>query len=82
MKREVMMKEVMALLQGIKPEIDFRNQRDLITTGVLDSFDIVMLVSALDETYNILINGLDIIPENFIDLQSIYNLVEKYRRGI
>lgn len=76
------MKEVIALLQEIKPEINFKDNKDLITTGGLDSFDIVMLVSALDERYNILINGLDIIPENFSNLQSIWELVEKYRRRV
>ena len=37
----------------------------------LDSFDIVSLVSALDEEFNISIDGTDIIPENFETIDSI-----------
>lgn len=72
----------MRLLQEIKPEIDLTGPTNFIETGKLDSFDIVMLVSALDENYNISIHGLDIIPENFMDVESIWNLVEKYERKI
>lgn len=73
------MEEVRSLLQEIKPEIDFTNAGDFIEEGLLDSFDIVMLVASLDATYNISINGRDIIPEHFATVESIWNLVEKYR---
>ena len=72
------MERLRYLLQDIKPEFDFRNVGDYIQTGRLDSLDIVILVSALDRTYNISISGIDIVPENFAHLESIRNLVAKY----
>ena len=76
------MEQIRILLEEIKPEMDCNDRRDFIESGVLDSFDIVMLVSAVEETYNISIHGLDIVPENFADLESIWNLVIKRGGGI
>lgn len=76
------MERLKNLLQEIRPEVDFMEVREFVQTGILDSFDIVMLVSAVEETYNISIHGLDIVPENFADLESIWNLVVKCGEGI
>lgn len=68
----------MKILTGIRPEFDFNKESNFIENGILDSFDMVMLVSALDEHYGIKIRGTDIIPENFADTGSIKQLVESY----
>jgi acyl carrier protein len=44
----------------------------------LDSFDVVSLVSALDSTFCISIDGGDIVPENFSSLEAIRDLLKKY----
>ena len=43
----------------------------------LDSFDVVTLVSILDKTYGIAIDGVDIVPENFKNVQTIETLLHK-----
>jgi acyl carrier protein len=65
------------LLQGIRPEFDFTVSRDFIGDGMLDSFDMVTLVATLDKTYGISIDGMDIVPENFQNLETIANLLRK-----
>ena len=72
------MEEIIRILRDIRPEYDFSRESHLIENGILDSFDMVMLVTALDERYKIKINGTDIIPENFADAASIKRLVERY----
>lgn len=72
------MEAIVKILAGIRPEFDFYKERDFIENGILDSFDLIMLVSALDEHYGIKIRGSDIVPENFADVNSIQNLVERY----
>ena len=69
---------VLNLLYTIRPETDFPGSSDFLNDGLLDSFDIVMLVSALDETFGISIQGADIVPENFNNMGSIRSLIEKY----
>ena len=72
--------KIYLILENIRPEIDFSSTSNFITEGYLDSFDIVSLVSALDEEFNISIDGTDIIPENFETIDSIYLLVTKFHK--
>lgn len=71
------MDKLVALLTEIRPEFDFAATDDFVENGMLDSFDIITLVVALDEAYAISINGTDIVPENFSSLDAIRKLVEK-----
>jgi acyl carrier protein len=71
------MKSVAEILKEIRPEFDFAASRDFIANGMLDSFDMVTLVAALDKNYGISIQGTDIVPENFQNLQTIEALLCK-----
>ena len=73
------MKQVADILKGIRPEFDFSTSSDFIEDGMLDSFDITMLVSALDKTYGISIDGTEIVPENFKSFETIQALLRKHR---
>jgi acyl carrier protein len=66
------------LLSEIRPEFDFVASRDFLADGMLDSFDMIALVAALDETYDISIDGVDILPEHFQNLDTIAALLRKY----
>jgi acyl carrier protein len=44
---------------------------------MLDSLDLVVLVSALDERFSISIEGTDIVPENFRNIGVICALLKK-----
>lgn len=71
------METIMGILQEIRPDFDFSESRDFIEDGMLDSFDIVSLVSELEAAFDIVIDGLDIVPENFTNIEKIGKLVEK-----
>jgi len=71
------MKSPAEILKEIRPEFDFTASQDFIADGMLDSFDVVTLVAALDKTYGISILGTDIVPENFQNLQTIEALLRK-----
>lgn len=72
------MNKIHQILQSIRPEFDFRTSSNFIEDGMLDSFDVVTLVSDLDKTFNISIDGIDILPENFCSLAAIEALLRKY----
>jgi acyl carrier protein len=72
------MKPLAEILKEIRPEFDFTASNDFMADGMLDSFDMVTLVSTLDKTYGISIEGTQIVPENFQNLQTIEALVRKY----
>ena len=69
--------EIIAILNGLRPEFDFSEPVDFIEEGMLDSFDVINLVNELDTKYGISIDGIDVLPENFSSVDSIINLLHK-----
>ncbi|MCJ1805907.1 acyl carrier protein [Flavobacterium covae] len=72
-----MKKIVVSILSEIRPEFDFDKETNFISGGFLDSFDLVSLVTSLDEQFGISIDGTDILPENFETIGAIENLLRK-----
>jgi acyl carrier protein len=71
--------KIIKILMDIRPEYDFNLPIDnFVEAGMLDSFDLVTLVTALDEEFEISIDGTDILPENFSNIESLLNLLSKY----
>jgi acyl carrier protein len=71
------MKTLSEILREIRPEFDFTASSDFIADGMLDSFDMVTLVSALDKTFGVSIQGTDIVPDNFKNLETIGALLRR-----
>ncbi len=72
-----MEQQIIRILTELRPEFDFNQNINFIEEGMLDSFDIVNLVSELDSTFGISIDGVDIVPENFSSVEAIKNLLLK-----
>lgn len=71
------MDKIYEILQSLRPEFNFRESKDFIEEGLLDSFDVVSLISELEAEFNILIDALDILPENFESAEKISEVVKK-----
>ena len=69
--------DILAMLMELRPEFDFKDSDNFVMDGLLDSFDIISLISMLEEKYDVKIDGLDIVPENFSSVESIENLIKK-----
>ncbi|USG65728.1 acyl carrier protein [Brevibacillus ruminantium] len=76
------MDKIYGILTELRPEFDYRQSNDFIADGLLDSFDIVSLVAELDEKFNVTIDALDIVPENFNSVESIANVIRKHGGAI
>lgn len=74
------MERLLNILKGIRPDVNFENEDALIDDGILDSFDVVSIISELDDEFGVQvkINTLD--PENFNSVQSIWNMVQKLQK--
>jgi acyl carrier protein len=70
--------KIIEILAEIRSEFDFNEEINFFDNGMLDSFDIITLVTALDEEYKISIDGTDIIPDNFSTVNAIETLLSKY----
>lgn len=71
------MEKLMELLKGIRPDVDFENEDALIDDGVLDSFDVVSIISEIDDAFGVQIKINELDPENFNSAEAIWNLIQK-----
>ena len=60
-----MEQELMDILTDLRPDVDFETETALIDDHILESFDIVSLVAALNDAFDIEIGAKDLVPENF-----------------
>ena len=65
------------ILLEIKPELTPLLDDNLNLTEVLDSMDIVFLVEAIERDCGFIIDGIDIVPENFSSLKMIVEFINR-----
>ena len=71
------MEKIIEILQELHPEVDFETEDKLIDNEILDSLDIVTLITEISSEFDIVIPPQEIIPENFNSAKALYAMVEK-----
>ena len=71
------MNELIEILENLHPEVDFETCTTLIDDKILDSFDIISIISEINETFDVVIPAEEIIPENFNSAQALYALITR-----
>lgn len=69
--------ELLSLLEGLLGDVDFEKETALIDRKLITSFDVVAIVSELNEEYGVELRAADILPENFNSAKSLYALIQK-----
>ncbi len=69
--------KVLEILCEANPKISDHVEADLLKEGYIDSFEIVNIVMALEDTFEIEIDPELIVPENFQTLSCITQLIEQ-----
>ena len=72
-----MREKIISILSELRPEFDFNESLNFIEEGMLDSFDIINLVTTLDSEFGISIDGMDVLPDNFSSVERIEALLKK-----
>lgn len=71
-----MKEQIIEILNDTRPEFNFAEENtDFIEKGMLDSFDIISLVSDLEERMGISIAGDKILARNFDSIEAIEKLL-------
>ena len=71
------MDKLIDILTSLHPDVDFRTTTDLIDDGILDSLDIVTLVTEIDAEFDVTIPAEEIVPENFNSAEALMALIER-----
>jgi acyl carrier protein len=72
------MKDVIGILNEIRPGRDFSGAADFFAQGVLDSLDLTALVAALENRYNVFVDVEEFVPEKFRNLAAIQSPLAKH----
>ena len=76
-----MKEQIIKILTELRPEFDFTQEGvNFIEEGMLDSFDIVSLVDSIETEMGVSISGVDVLPENFCNVEAICKTIEKNRK--
>ncbi len=71
------MEEILEILRGLHPEVDFETCKTLIDDKIIDSFDIVSIISDISDEFDITIPVEEIVPHNFNSAKALHALVTK-----
>lgn len=71
------MDDLLRIMSEIRPDVNFSVATRLIDDDILDSFDIISIVSEINDTFGIEITVNDLVPENFNSAESLYALIQK-----
>lgn len=70
------MEDFIKMLKGVKPDTDFEHETALVDDGLLESLDIISIISEISEVYGVWIPSDEIIPDNFNSAEAMYELVQ------
>jgi acyl carrier protein len=71
------MEEILRILEELHSDVDYLKEEKLVDNKILDSFDLVTLITELGEEFDIEITAKDFIPENFNSVKAISAMVER-----
>ena len=73
-----MKERIYGILETVRPEVDFRTKEDFFDDGFRDSIEFMRFLTQLDAEFGIDIDGIDMLPENFSNIDSIVDLLGRY----
>jgi len=69
------MEELIKLLNELHEDVDFENEEALVDDGIIDSLDIVTLVTEINDRFDVSIPPEEIIPDNFNSAKALWDLI-------
>ena len=74
---DITLEQIIDILTEIEEDVDYESRTDLVDSRALDSFDILKLISALEEELDVSVPAKDVVPENFNSAPAILALVQR-----
>ena len=71
------MEQLIEIMQNLHPDVDFEAYEGLVDDGILDSLDIVTLITDINDAFDVSIPAEEILPENFNSAEALWALIER-----
>lgn len=75
------MEKLLELLENIKPGVDFKNSKNMIEEGLIDSFDMINIIANINIEFDIDFSVAEIVPENFATVETLYETIERIKNS-
>lgn len=75
------MEKLLEILEDLVPGVDYGSCKTLIDEQILTSFDVLSLISDIEDTFDVEISTGDITPDNFNSAENIWNLIQKTKES-
>lgn len=75
------MEDLLEILSDLHPEVDYESEEHLIDAGILDSFDIITIISEIADAFDVVVPAKEIVPENFNSAKALYNMITRLEDG-
>lgn len=72
-----MMEKLIEILEELKPDVEFTKDTKLVEDKIFDSLGMISLVAELSDKFDIEISPMDIVPENFATVETLYEMIER-----
>ena len=71
------MEKLLAILEDVRPDVDFKSEKQLIDDGILDSLDVITIVDEINDEFEIDIMPKYLTTDNFNSVKSIWALIQQ-----
>ena len=71
------LEKILEILSDLHEDVDFKTCKTLIDDKILDSFDIVTIITEINSEFDVAIPADRIVPENFNSAEALAALVEE-----
>ena len=71
------MEELIRILEALHPDVDFAAEEHLVDDKIIDSFDIITVISEVSEEFGVVISAEHVVPENFNSAKALWALIER-----
>lgn len=75
------MEKLIQILQEIKPDVDFKKEKKLASSGILNSLAIISIIAAVSDEYGVQIPFTEMVQENFESAEAIYEMICRVQNG-
>lgn len=75
MNTEEIREGILTILEELHEDVDFETEEELVDGKILDSFDLVTLVTELGEEFDVEITARDFVAENFNSVQCLTKMI-------
>ncbi|MBE6541681.1 MAG: acyl carrier protein [Ruminococcaceae bacterium] len=70
-------KKLISILSDVCPDVDFENETALVDDGLIESLDIVAIVTEIMAEFDVEITVDDLLPDNFNSADALLAMIEE-----